>query len=156
MADDLAAFLRARLDREADDVDLISGGGYEPDIWRPEDPRDVTVTADDGGDDRLHVSEVWAYSYCIGEQPSEAGRDDSHPVAVVQAGRNEHLHVARYDPRRIAAEIEAKRATLAWLDALDARIVDVNWWNSPETDDVRRQMALPYADHPDYREEWKP
>lgn len=47
-------------------------------------------------------------------------------------------HVLRFDPTRIIAEIEAKR-----------RIVTECGWVT-----VMALLALPYADHPDYRQEW--
>lgn len=44
---------------------------------------------------------------------------------------------------RVLAEIEAKR-----------RIVE--WFTKPSDLLILRCLALPYADHPDYRQEWKP
>jgi len=73
-------------------------------------------------------------------------------------------HIARHDPARVLAECEAKR-----------RIVELRYsWNlqaerNPEppfssifqtqvntADAILRALALPYADHPDYRDEWQP
>jgi fructoselysine-6-P-deglycase FrlB-like protein len=54
------------------------------------------------------------------------------------------------DPAHLLAECEAKRRIVeACADVLayDAEAL-------PQ--DVLRFLALPYADHPDYREEWKP
>jgi len=59
-------------------------------------------------------------------------------------------HIARHDPARGLAECEAKR-----------RIVEL-FPNHPDHSDgwgnaggrVLELLALPYADHPDYREEW--
>lgn len=53
-------------------------------------------------------------------------------------------HIARWDPARVLAEVDAKR-----------RILDDFSW---EAGQVRAIMflALPYADRPGYREEWKP
>ncbi|MDQ0758682.1 DUF6221 family protein [Streptomyces canus] len=57
-------------------------------------------------------------------------------------------HIARHNPARILVEVEAKR-----------RIVD-DAWGGPDHQDMWehhiRLLALPYASHPDYREEWKP
>lgn len=55
-------------------------------------------------------------------------------------GRHNLAHIARHDPARVLAECEAKR-----------RIVDES-----RSRLAMRLVALPYADHPDYREEWKP
>jgi hypothetical protein len=59
-------------------------------------------------------------------------------------------HIARHDPARILAEVEAKR-----------RIVDRYAWLCEHGDTggtawVLPLLALPYADHPDYRNEWRP
>ncbi len=77
---------------------------------------------------------------------------DSSGIDAQQADRN---HIARHDPSRVLAECEAKR-----------RIVDeCTPWVSEPSDDYGAQtvsemtlrfLALPYADHPDYRQEWRP
>ena len=54
-------------------------------------------------------------------------------------------HVARWDPARVLAECDAKR-----------RIIEhCGEWVWPDCR-VLHLLALPYADHPDYRAEWKP
>lgn len=57
-------------------------------------------------------------------------------------------HMARHDPARVLREIEAKRRI---LDAWDQ---DGAFW--PGGSDVPALLALPYADRPGYREEWRP
>lgn len=54
-------------------------------------------------------------------------------------------HIARHDPARVLAECEAKRRIVELCDGFDE-----------QGREVRQLLALPYADHPDYREEWKP
>jgi len=65
-------------------------------------------------------------------------------------------------PARILAECEAKRRIVQEYSERDA---DVDLMLGPNTLRQRewsglrlalRYLALPYADHPDYREEWKP
>ena len=51
--------------------------------------------------------------------------------------------LARHDPARVLAECEAKRQIVQ--NAQD-----------PGDDLFVAILALPYADHPDYREEWRP
>ena len=58
-------------------------------------------------------------------------------------------HIARHDPARVLAECEAKRL-------LVARVTDVSWAGYAVRDFVLESLALPYADHPDFREEWRP
>lgn len=64
-------------------------------------------------------------------------------------------HIARHDPARVLAECEAKRRIVESLidmepveDERKGQVVTLRW--------VCHSLALPYADHPDYREEWKP
>jgi len=62
-------------------------------------------------------------------------------------------HIARHDPARVLAECSAKR-----------RIVELGVCTACATEaqpcdhraDTLRLLALPYADHEDYREEWTP
>ncbi|MFF4433630.1 DUF6221 family protein, partial [Streptomyces sp. NPDC001513] len=64
-------------------------------------------------------------------------------------------HIARFDPARVMTEVDAKRAI---VDAYDG---------SPGSDDATATsheglhtavllLASVYADHADYREEWRP
>lgn len=56
------------------------------------------------------------------------------------------------DPARVLAECEAKRRIVEEL-APDSCSSPDAWWQRTSTLEF---LALPYADHPDYREEWKP
>jgi hypothetical protein len=54
------------------------------------------------------------------------------------------------DPARVLAECEAKRRIVE-------RVTDVAWTGSYAVRDVvLGLLALPYAAHPDYRDEWRP
>jgi len=70
--------------------------------------------------------------------------DERRIVRVGHTWAREADHIARWDPARVLAECEAKRRLIA-LGEKDS------YW-----DDVLRLLALPYADHPDYRDEWRP
>lgn len=78
-------------------------------------------------------------------------------------------HAARWSPTRVLREVEAKRQILGIhrLAGYDFEGRDVGpgcyeCGHSAEYSDrggwceTVRLLALPYADHPDYREEWKP
>lgn len=66
-------------------------------------------------------------------------------------------HIARYDPARVLAELEAKRAIVAQCaPLLDEAPCDVDAAGADLADDVLRLLALPYAEHSDYQQEWKP
>lgn len=94
-------------------------------------------------------------------------------------------HIARWDPARVLAECDAKRRIIelhaSWpvlvetppeLTQSDSptemtfRLTQQIAWttqdeyrkrfgNEPPTAPMIRTLALPYADHPDYRQEWK-
>jgi hypothetical protein len=54
-------------------------------------------------------------------------------------------HIAAWHPTRVLAECRAKRQLVEAVGADDAT-----------RDLVLRSLAVIYADHPDYREEWRP
>ena len=57
-------------------------------------------------------------------------------------------HVARWDPARVLVECAAKQLIVA--EAAEQAPYLESW------EDVLTRLALPYADHPDYRAEWRP
>ncbi|MBP2583380.1 hypothetical protein J3A78_003858 [Streptomyces sp. PvR006] len=60
-------------------------------------------------------------------------------------------HIVRHDPARVLAEVNAKRRIVTAYENYDN---DAPELDVPES--VLRLLALPYADHPDYRPEWAP
>ncbi len=64
------------------------------------------------------------------------------------------------NPDRVLREIEAKRRLLEELRPLTAEADGIIWseysshHGSEET--LLALLALPYSDHPDYREDWRP
>lgn len=70
------------------------------------------------------------------------------------------LHFANWKPDRVLADVEAKRRIVgstahppkAWSVFDDG----FRRGQMAAHDDVLRLLALPYATHPDYREEWRP
>jgi hypothetical protein len=70
-------------------------------------------------------------------------------------GKPDAEHIARHDPARVLAECEAKRQILR--NRPDTRgdegsdgLAEDYW------DEAVKSLASVYADHPDYRQEWKP
>lgn len=63
-------------------------------------------------------------------------------------------HSDRWNPVRVLAECEAKRE----LITLHPEAVgdDLKAGAAWAYDEMLRRLALPYVDHPDYREEWRP
>ncbi|MEV7288111.1 DUF6221 family protein [Streptomyces sp. NPDC093252] len=156
----LAHWLSARLDEDERSARAASRRHGEPGPgagvrWRWEDPETdepvlpdpdraefVTCEAPDGEGAvvALRSEETWP-TRRSGELP-QFGIDLAREVdAAVGA------HIVRHDPARVLAETDAKRRVLAW--ALTAP-------PSPSTDHVLRLLALPYADQPGYRAQWRP
>jgi len=161
---DLVAFLRARLD---EDGAVAREAGAAP--WR-HNPR---VRWQRPNDD------------CFEEVVSAGG----HGAAVRIASTGEHgdpvskgraQHIARWDPARVLAEVDAKRRILALHHATpspadgpadppvtvcvecgpdthtlwetDPRGARGDWYPCP----TLRLLVLPYRDHPDYQPAWVP
>jgi hypothetical protein len=126
---DLVEFLTARLDEDeqvARDAAVDAGG-----TWKP--------GAGVWGD----LDEVFPVVY-----------DEGRPTP------DQAAHIARHDPARVLADVAAKRqlvvalagyvpADMHFLDDVTASRAHVALLGLTH-------LALPYADHPDYREEWKP
>ncbi|MFI2314101.1 DUF6221 family protein [Streptomyces sp. CB00072] len=78
-------------------------------------------------------------------------------------------HIARHDPARVLREVEAKRAAIDqcayWNERAAREAVEPPKYPQPGLDigllldamnPVLRALALSYADHPDYQDDWKP
>lgn len=139
---DLVEFLRARLDEDLTAARKAAGlcGCHPPaPSWSfrdgdgPTDGR-ILVVDDPHPELKWRISKRWNGSY--------------NGLFMAE-------HIVRHDPRRVLAEVEGKRRTIDLYEIASA---------SPELDrdawlvlkEVLALLALPYADHPDYREEWKP
>ncbi|MEU8040894.1 DUF6221 family protein [Streptosporangium sp. NPDC049078] len=69
-------------------------------------------------------------------------------------------HIVRHDPNRVFREVAAKRKLLDDLfpdiQGMDGMIEGEWGHHNPAADRLLEVLALPYADHDDYREEWRP
>jgi hypothetical protein len=161
---DLPAFLRARLDEDEAGARLALGWAPTPWTLQAHDPR--------------FPGDADAYEWAnlnAGDGDVLVGGDSSLPTDVAR-------HIARHDPARVLAEVDAKRRI---VDAYRAAFVRkattwrnyARWANGKpdrrypvlgrlpkhgEEADIPglylalRLLALPYSDHPDYRQEWAP
>jgi hypothetical protein len=127
--DDLVQFLRARLDEDAARAEAAGG-----DSWRRQEHPSETVAVYDSKGEPVVYDEGW---------PSEAQAE----------------HIVRHDPARVLRGIEADRALLNQYVEVAAN--DVNeleyahgWANALGF--AVRLRGIRFADHPDYREEWRP
>lgn len=149
---DLVTWLRAQLDREEGDANLIPGGGYQPARWTAH-----RVPDGDWAEIRQHDLPVGA-AVDEGEEISTAG--------LMTWGRNEDLHVARWNPARVVAEVAAKRAILDEHATVTegreeyCRTCDADRGYAPTGFPMPcptvRLLALPYASNPGFDEAWRP
>jgi hypothetical protein len=127
--DELITWLRAQLD---DDERVARRAGWNHPEWTYD--REMFTVA----------SDAWV----IAARKDRSGS----PINDVDGE-----HIARWDPARVLAEVDAKRRILdMWADAQSAEFPD--YWGGYATalDDVVRQLALPCADRPGFRAEWRP
>jgi Family of unknown function (DUF6221) len=131
---DLVEFLQARLDEWEAKARAAMHGSKG--VWTHVDPvRRTGAIEDDRGETVVY------------DEGSPTGEQADHIVAN--------------DPARVLREVEAKRQLVREISTL----TEFDWGEpdgSTRSDYVEafrrvlRIHALPYADHPDYREEWKP
>jgi hypothetical protein len=113
-------------------------------------------------------------------EPRVAEKEREHGLPVVSdqwrgktiesGGTRIAPHIARHDPARVLAEIEAKRRIMA--EAFHhAAVIDSEWGCCHDAEEIEqglcpeqhpdelpllRLLALPYASYPGYRPEWAP
>jgi hypothetical protein len=101
----------------------------------------------------------------------------AYPVVASLVGDDEDLaegrvdHIARWDPTRVLTEVAAKRKLIDFAFAYASEVDDERGDGHTAEQiragecadhggqayiDVLRLLALPYADHPDYDENWRP
>lgn len=123
----ITEFLLARI-AEDEVAARAAGGAY-------------AVRSNDGG---MHVASV-AGEVLFGLDLADTALADKSTLSLVE-------HVVAWLPGRVLAECEAKRALVLELARMEDEEIG---WDGIEHK-VMRSLALPYADHPDYREEWRP
>lgn len=149
---DIADFIRARLDE-----DEAVAKAATPGPWEPERPwlSDVVTS-------KL-LGRIADFSSARVLNRDEGGyRPQSIPDA---------RHVAHWDPARVLAETAAKRGILDAIDAAEKEWAEAQAAARPGpasfdlararslerelAEIVLRQLAAPYADHPDYDPAWR-
>lgn len=109
--------------------------------------------------DRSKGEEYVAY----GESPFTGCVAATGPVDDPQSAADAR-HVVLHDPAYELADITAKRRILERAEFVNGhgpavdhtRAMDMTAGASGALHDVLKFLALPFADHPGYREEWKP
>lgn len=98
-----------------------------------------------------------------GTGASDNGAPDTGEPAYVATAENGAYaeHIARHDPSRTLAEVAARRQILdeyekqSWILGQGHRTPELEAAQSVR-EKVLRLLALPYATHPAYQEEWRP
>lgn len=155
----LAKFLRARLDEDEQTARAVR----VPPDWH-QGPGDDPEWTD------AEMVCMWPPEF---HTPYER---DKHWRGLTVEGVELAAYIARHDPARVLREVEAKRALLVVhrpvrrtdfitpdgspagpltvCHECDANTTDADWPDTPCW--TLRYLAAPYADHPDYQEEWRP
>lgn len=99
--------------------------------------------------------ETWsAFDETQGTRRVDVDHSIERVVACTRSWRG--LHIARHDPARVLREVEAKREVVRLAErAHDYHGTFMNGF-AAALEGALRLFALPYADHPDYRQEWRP
>lgn len=137
---DLVAFIKARLDDDQINAELVTSGGYQPAHWASHRV--------EGGD----WAEIRQHELPIGARWAVEDAEVT-TVGLIRYGRNEDLHVTRWDPERVVAEIAVKRALLEAFDLSQSRELSPDAWLLLKP--VVFATAALWADHPDYDPTWK-
>ena len=141
MTDDLTTWLRARFD---DDERVARAVRDQRWVYRR--------SHDSAAEQTDHV-------LLIGDQVVGADNGDD-PLTPSEAE-----HIARHDPKRVLAEVDAKRRILGWmvddagfdLPATKTQAMSSEEWYRVTVARVTiKLLALPYADRDGYRSEWAP
>lgn len=131
MNDDLVTWLRAQLDEDERVAKLAAIGNgaewtHQPTLGEPEGYVDVES--------------------CLlaGSEVLRPGDIDEEMLA----------HIARHNPARVLREVEAKRKRIDLALEIAAERGHGFWRYAGEQ--LLKLEALPYADRPGYRDEWRP
>jgi hypothetical protein len=151
----LIEFLRARLDEDeeiARQAALAVGDtGYE----RGKLAREPAQL----GDALIADGQHWVARHHRVVRTQSRGPEQTGTVAEADAfgGRPVAEHIAHHDPARILRRVAADRRNIDEYERyLGERRRAMGGWDTGEVSPVMTALAAVYADHPDYRDEWRP
>lgn len=145
---DLVAFLRARLEEDEQIARAATPGPWawtpEKDVWDQNGPTLIRKGTDAPDAELVEVAAGWGH--------------DAWGIYISDA---DQAHIAAHDPARVLREIEAKRRLVERYErALENRRAHPDDLASAGAllalHGTVKVLAMPYADHPDYRDEWRP
>ncbi|MGV9756956.1 DUF6221 family protein [Streptomyces tricolor] len=131
--DELVGFLRARLDEDEQTARQATEG-----------PWTAEVSGETG--------------HCVIPSDAQSTREYVARTQLYAAAFDAE-HMARHDPARVLRDVEAKRGIvddLAEVIRWAARKGPGYQDGADSCERTLKRLALPYADHPNYREEWRP
>lgn len=108
--------------------------------------------AEDEESARACGGSAWRYQLWNGED-RVIDVDDQEVVAVFDLDMDA-MHAARWTPARVLAECETKRRIVEAIVELFESGRHENTYTGFSY--ILEQLALPFADHADYRGEWRP
>jgi len=95
----------------------------------------------------------------IAEDEAEFGGDDFEVLRIrreTAVDLWDETQEREYRVRaRVLAECGTKRRIVAACQRLTNQAQDFEYYGVTADDEILRALAIPYADHPDYREEWR-
>lgn len=104
------------------------------------------------GDQIEATDSLWGAKYLTLRGDHEERHTTELPAALAD-------HIAVQDPARVLAEVGAKRQLLdKYAEVADNDVNEVEYAHgyANALGEAVRLLALPYADHPDFRAEWRP
>lgn len=145
--DDLITFLRARLDEDEQAALSWPEGSRQ---WQTVGGRKLSYRNDSSemvtAIDVSNASSLWNEQIYVKYDLDDAPE-----------------HIARHDPARVLAEVDAKRGLIELHEAADHEYADEPVCLScdqggplPYPCPTLRLLALPFAEHPDYQDTWRP
>ena len=104
--------------------------------------------------DRGHSAKVQADGPTFRIVAEFEDQDEAMAQGLVWLG-DALTHIQRNSPARVLAECEAKRQL---IEGFQRHVRDYRhgYTSAQPPSWVLRRLVLPYVDHPDYREEWRP
>lgn len=136
---DLVEFLRARLDE--DEQVARAAGERNADDWLYRTPWRLRVDPEDE-----------ALAMVIDADETTRKAVDVTGWLVNEAAR----HIVRHDPARVLADMAAKRRVVSECAPYSPPYSDPDDGTPYFADLILRLLALPYREHPSYKQEWTP
>jgi hypothetical protein len=139
MTDDLVDFLRARLDEDEQAARAATSGP-----WRHNPNKHWRKPGTSWFEEAVFSGPDGAAATCVA---GTGETDDRQSMADAS-------HIARHDPARVLAEVDAKRDVIRLAErAHDYHATFLSGF-AAVMEDALRKFALAYAYHPDYKPEW--